>query len=902
MDLLGFAVSGVHLQINEESTAFSDAGVFSVPGSKPTLTTTAPSPESIRSDDANKRMPGVVARLMGLESLPDTESCVTSKLECLDKDCLFEVAREQSGSPPMLLQELLRQEFQYSRKTLKEKLPGFTKKPLDSKPPRGPGVPRRLPPPASRSARQPGKKYSSQDEVKYSSPKQPFLARLQGPALDVVPGPAHTKASQSHISPCSPARSPPKLGAKNTARLLEAAVKILEPNTQPGPRSRYGLQRELTHRDSGSDSGASTRSERRTSMMSSGYGARAGGSAASSNTSSKSLKGQSLSRTWNGKDDRGEQSGHLVVENAQLGSRTSHHESSRQDVASRRRFESALAASARSVSPPRSSHRSRPTNSKRTEKPPRNHVLGTDEASIRGFKINLGSQAYHAAAKKAEGTLSSAATREVNRKLNAAPSSPAEPEVVEEENIPSTPRSSFAPNCEEEELVPPRSGGSAKEDIPGPRQEGNDELNANHAAVGNVDQESASPVKDTSPVSAKSASAGGFRSIRFRSKTGKQEKDLGAQGNRVFPSDKHVGPQDAQQDVVTHPPKEAKVAGPGLLSYSMLFSNRKQGDRKEGNNKGEALVLKRTESALMRSLLRRPSSTATTSPQNPKPGVEIKGKKNLKAEKKGATEAAHAEAGAVARLQLGPQVLNDVKEPSSVTCVRKDALTSPTAKRFEGGKDGSPLQQTRYRSVDDVFPELPLEASDVGAASPDLGKTIKAVEDQFLGFGLQGETALFDCRSIERMFGKGVTRTFGSSFSPSSPDLFALENPAPGTSPVSPEIFNLECGMRTGTTFPNSPLVNYEKMFFSSRGHPNLQDLFESVSGDRSVQDLTGRRRSFCLSEPREQVLTPSDDEEAGADVDTCSNSAVCDTGSTPERLEVEDYCQFVLRFLQFLS
>ena len=123
---------------------------------------------------------------------------------------------------PMLLQELLRQEFQYSRKTLKEKLPGFTKKPLDSKPPRGPSVPRRLPPPASKSARQPGKKFSSQDEVKHSSPKQPFLARLQGPALEVVPAPTHTTASQNHISPCSPTRSLPKLGAKNTARLLEA--------------------------------------------------------------------------------------------------------------------------------------------------------------------------------------------------------------------------------------------------------------------------------------------------------------------------------------------------------------------------------------------------------------------------------------------------------------------------------------------------------------------------------------------------------------------------------------------------------------------------------------------------------------------------------------------------------
>jgi hypothetical protein len=36
----------------------------------PTLLHSTPSPLSVKSDDASNRVPGVVARLMGLESLP----------------------------------------------------------------------------------------------------------------------------------------------------------------------------------------------------------------------------------------------------------------------------------------------------------------------------------------------------------------------------------------------------------------------------------------------------------------------------------------------------------------------------------------------------------------------------------------------------------------------------------------------------------------------------------------------------------------------------------------------------------------------------------------------------------------------------------------------------------------
>jgi hypothetical protein len=225
-------------------------------------------------------------------------------------------------------------------------------------------------------------------------------------------------------------------------------------------------------------------------------------------------------------------------------------------------------------------------------------------------------------------------------------------------------------------------------------------------------------------------------------------------------------------------------------------------------------------------------------------------------------------------------------DASQVSLSRENSLEkalSPTQKQIGKTKDVS-FVQARYRSIDDVFPELPMEENDAGGVSPDLSKTIRAVEEQFLGFGSQGDSAMVDCRSIERMFGKGFSKSYMSALS-TSPDFSSFDNAALGISPISPEVFVTECGSVPGT-FPNSPLVKYEKIFFSSRNHLNLQDMFEVVSGDRP-NDLTGRRRSFCLSEPQERVLAPSDDEEAAADLDTCSNSAVCDTGGTPERLEV---------------
>lgn len=700
-----------------------------------------PSPASVKSDDSSKRVPGVVARLMGLESMPGRTYISSPKSgtsHLLQSSTLTEPPPlEQLGPPPVLLQELLRRDFQQSRKSRKEKFPAFTKlgAVTQKKHPRtkseehgNTGT--------TRPAAQNEKKAVSftPEERKAITKLQPFLARIQTSA------PLHPQPSNPQSTSTSPLLSPSMIRGKDTVRLLEAAVKAREPSMQSSPRGKYSLTIRETHREPKCES---SRSEKRALSSSRG-----------GSSSSRSFRSPSASRTCSGKDDRTLRSGQ---EPNSPGSRSSR---VRQVQTSRTRFENSknLVTSSRSVSPLQS-HRSR-SSQKRVEDTPR-ALLGTHEASIRGFKTDLNTQTESPSEKKME---------------NLAP----EFEVQPEKLLP-------VPSSAQEHT-------NVKVDSPESRNldESADVLEAGTS-------QTPTSMSETAP----EKPSGGFRSIRFRSRSGKQEKDVGGQGNRVFPSDKHT----VEKPVESPPTKEAKVASAGF-SYSMLF-RRKQGD-KEGHDKGEPLVMKRTDSTLMRSVLKR------TSKSSKKVNVEV-----------------------------------ERVEPAEAGVGNQDSSLSPTREQLEKTKEGLSFVLARCRTIDDVFPELPLEEKDASEASPDLKKTIKAVEEiKCLGFGSQGDA---DIRSIERMFGKSFSRTYAD-----------LE-----TSPKTPEEFATEC--RVPGTFPNSPSAKYEDSCFSTRNHLNLEEIFEAVSGDRSY-DLTGGRRSFCFSEPRERVL---DDGEAGAESDTCSNSAV---------------------------
>ncbi|KAG0576602.1 hypothetical protein KC19_5G093100 [Ceratodon purpureus] len=97
--------------------------------------------EHHHNEDASKRAPGVVARLMGLESLPEITQpyqppqphrrCQSytgvGKFSSLADTYMDRDVDSDSGTP-VLLQDLLRRDFKSGRRTLRDRLPGFAKR------------------------------------------------------------------------------------------------------------------------------------------------------------------------------------------------------------------------------------------------------------------------------------------------------------------------------------------------------------------------------------------------------------------------------------------------------------------------------------------------------------------------------------------------------------------------------------------------------------------------------------------------------------------------------------------------------------------------------------------------------------------------------------------------------
>ncbi len=288
-------------------------------------------------DNCSKRVvvPGVVARLMGLEFLPEsTTAAENSSSQGLDH---LKLRQQQLPSPPpmtpVLLQELLRQEagFKDSKKSLlKEKYPrgvpfstrkqqqqpssheyllqkheaGEEEEEEEIAPPWRKRKPRhmrsiigaatedahfvdtrRIPKPAP-----PRRKREQQQQL-----KRPFLSRLQappaagGPAAALLPS---KDQNQQLLS--SPMRSPASssLAGPSKRMLFEAAAKILEPNMQPSSR------RHLT----ASPSQTSQQQHQRASF---GHqlARRRGGSHGLLLHSSKVSRTESMARSWNAQED-----------------------------------------------------------------------------------------------------------------------------------------------------------------------------------------------------------------------------------------------------------------------------------------------------------------------------------------------------------------------------------------------------------------------------------------------------------------------------------------------------------------------------------------------------------------------------------------------------------------------
>ncbi|KAG0627715.1 hypothetical protein M758_2G222800 [Ceratodon purpureus] len=311
---------------------------------------------AVSEDEASSKPPGLVARLMGLESLPDAP--VSSKRHrsrsFSGSESVSHSERDNRGEK-LALRDLLKQEH--------ESLENFCSGELAI-----------VPVPEYRNHQDMRvKKAAVQSPIKsivpyvdsptgscrsiYALPyvhkgeKSPFLARLH-------PSPV-LQPSKCHNQMISPAKSTPVI-KKRASRFLEAAVKILEEisdNEHCSPKGREGMR-------SIAEFAASSPPSSGTDL----------------------LHCRSMSRIWNGSEDTdsiGSRSNRSLMSRGSMSFR----DSQRRDRICRDIFEASLSERAQSVSPP---PRRTPRSKGATPKEVKGRgILRTQEAAVREFKTDV---------------------------------------------------------------------------------------------------------------------------------------------------------------------------------------------------------------------------------------------------------------------------------------------------------------------------------------------------------------------------------------------------------------------------------------------------------------------------------------------------------------------------------
>lgn len=221
---------------------------------------------SEEGNENSSRAPGVVARLMGLESLPAKEQNNESNSKPPETRPLPELMRQRKQ--PEFFHEV--QFDQFNSRKHHAKLNGLLKKSAEARP----------------QKLQKTGLFEKRPVSKFQPDTLPFKSILS--------------PSKTHHKLASPIKSPGILSAKNAARLMEAAAKILEPGMQTSNRARNPIVRSSVARpllkdQEGDEKRATTskRSSRVTEPLRKSV----------ESSSIKSLKGQALSKSWSGKED-----------------------------------------------------------------------------------------------------------------------------------------------------------------------------------------------------------------------------------------------------------------------------------------------------------------------------------------------------------------------------------------------------------------------------------------------------------------------------------------------------------------------------------------------------------------------------------------------------------------------
>ncbi len=957
-------------------------------------------------DNCSKRVvvPGVVARLMGLEFLPEsTTAAENSSSQGLDD---LKLRQQQLPSPPpmtpILLQELLRQDagFKDSKKSLlKEKhprgVPFSTRKqqqqpsfheyllqkheageeedeeeeeiapPWRKRKPRhmrsiiGAATEdadfvdtRRIPKPAP-----PRRKPEQQQQ-----PKRPFLSRLQAPPAALLPSKAQNQQLLS-----SPMRSPASssLAGPSKRMLFEAAAKILEPNMQLSSRRHLTASPSQTSQQQhqGASFGHQLARRRR-------------GSHGLLLHSSKVSRTESMARSWNAQEDypgegrrmlRSQQQQPscrpprrcppppLVRKSTQPASNVSIGAAEPQTNSSKLHVEvvgiaAATKASlktsfARKQSGSGNNQYSRSSKSETTAVASRSqsHQERIMDRMQQAAGSNEMLQAPDQALATSTEILQLADHNEIITTENCSNPNPsvAKLELTSQETV-------AAAAARKEELheveVEVASCWQSTLDVQEEEKEDAD-FNVNiddddddgwrrrsaqmvvEPNIGNERRKSDEPPSGGHGFRKMAMWAGRFR---VQQQPGKQEsKEIGLQGNRVFPLEKAVQGGSSQADLQQQQgggggggPHTtlvlAKSMARSLLRYSRLFglpkviNNKKESE--EAHKKGEdedGLVLlnhRLTRNVLnMRPILKHQSAgyddddDEEEAPPQP-PGQKAASSQTTlvlttlqeggiqQCDDDGALSlttdgggGGREEQAAVQQQQqqqeatnLGGGALNTTKSIDSLNVrgnlspCNKSLQTSPSSsscnrRRLEGREVGSPRMTTR--SIDEVFPELPLEVminmdvrtqddhADSAQITTDVTTMMTAEEEEeeeqlleFESSQRKHQQSFNDCQLRGEPCHVYRRRRSSLSGSPNGRDVWDLSEERRSPDVLVTEHHHL--GM-----FPCSPLIDYETVFFPERKIPsNFQHLFAMMASSSS-------KSPFCNQELNGGCCTPQENQ-----------------------------------------
>jgi hypothetical protein len=418
--------------------------------------------------------------------------------------------------------------------------------------------------------------------------------------------------------------------------------------------------------------------------------------------------------------------------------------------------------------------------------------------------------------------------------------------------------------------------------------------------------------------------------FRVQQQPGKQEsKEIGLQGNRVFPLEKAVQGGSSQADLQQQQGGGgphmtlvlAKSMARSLLRYSRLFglpkviNNKKESE--EAHKKGEdedGLVLlnhRLTRNVLnMRPILKHQSAgygddddddddeQAPPQPHAQKAAAshttlvltplqeggiqqcDDDGAVNLTTDGGGG---GREEQAAVQQQQQQPEATNlgggaldtmksidSLNVCGNLSSCNESLQTSPSSssssscnrRRLEGREVGSPRMATR--SIDEVFPEVPLEVMinmdvrtqddqpDSAQITTDVTTMTTAeeeVEEQLLGFKSsqrKHQQSFNDCQLRGEHCHVYRRRSSSLSGSPNGRDVWGLSEGR-----RSPDVFVTEhhhLGM-----FPRSPLIDYETVFFPERKIPsNFQHLFAMMASSSSNSPFFNQELNGGCCTPQE--------------------------------------------------